>query len=118
MATIQCAITQPRKGAAKLLWETITTTNDVGSGEYLYRYVRNLTVQVLGTAGATLSLIMEGSNDGGTTWFALSDNQGNAIDFSAAGGAEIQERPQMIRPRISSGGDGSTDMDVYVYASS
>ena len=72
-------------------------------------------VQVKGTpSGATVTLL--GSNDEGATWFALKDAAtGTAISFTAAGGCQILEHSQMVKPSIA-GGDGSTALEVIVSA--
>lgn len=69
-------------------------------------------VQVIGTFGTGGSVSLEGSNDG-TTWKALTDPQGNATTFTAAGIEAITELTWKIRPRCTAG-DGTTDLDVWV----
>ena len=73
------------------------------------------TVQVIGTFGASASIAIEGSNDGGTTWFACHNIGNNVIALTAAGAALIVGNPKLLRPNLSSG-DGSTDVDVYIVA--
>jgi len=103
--------------ARNMLWEALTdTTSDVGNDVELPDHP-DMSVQVIGTFGVGGTVIMEGSNDGGTTYFALVDPQGNAISFTAAGGEQIAEAVKAIRPRVT-GGDVTTDLDVYLYARS
>lgn len=52
--------------------------------------------QVTGTFGAAVTI--EGSNDG-TTYFTLTDPQGNAISMTANGLEQIMEITRFIRPK-------------------
>lgn len=96
-------------GAILLTWEALGNADD-GAG-YALPFAADLTVQAIGTfGGATVTL--QGSNDG-TNWFALTKKGGtSAANFTAAGGASVNENPAFIRP-ASSGGTG-TDVDVTV----
>ena len=85
------------KGTLQTIW-TITGTND-GQPESPQQYYRR-SVQVTGTF-STGTVLIEGSDDGGTTWFTLSDYQGFALSFAAAGIKPVQEITQLIRPRAS-----------------
>jgi len=69
-------------------------------------------VQAVGTWGGA-TLVMQGSNDGGTTWANLQDAEGNAISFTANDFKQLLEVSGHIRPSIS-GGDGTTDIDVHL----
>lgn len=72
------------------------------------------TVQIQGTAGAGLSVTLQGSNDG-TNWVALTDPQGNAVTKTAVGALEVvAENPRYIRPNVTAG-DGTTDLTVTVF---
>ena len=115
MATIAGVQTGPtNEGLIEVLWEALTTTNRPGSGVLLGR-TPDKTVQVFGTFGASASIAIEGSNDGGTTWFACHDISNTAIALIAAGGALIVENPKLLRPNLTNG-DGSTDIDVFIVA--
>ena len=115
MATIDAVLTGPTNaGLIEVLWEALTTTNRPGSGVQMAQ-APDKTVQVLGTFGASASIAIEGSNDGGTTWFPCHDITNAVIALTAASGALIVENPKMIRPVLSNG-DGSTDVDVYIVA--
>ena len=115
MATIDAVQTGPtNEGLVEVLWETLTTTNRPGAG-VLMATTPDKTVQVTGTFGASASIAIEGSNDGGTTWFACHDITNTVIALTAAGAALIVENPKLLRPNLSSG-DGSTDIDVYIVA--
>jgi hypothetical protein len=97
------------KGAWKITWEGIGNA-DVGAAQGVSRlYTKS--VQVLGTFGGA-TVVLQGSNDGGTTWAGLTYDGTNAISFTAAGLKQVWEHVEMIRPS-SSGGTGS-DIDVIV----
>jgi hypothetical protein len=100
MATVVPAASSIAKGAYKTTWTALTGT-DTGQAEAAPQYPTK-TVQVFGTFGGGTVLI-EGSNDGGTTWVTLTDPQGNALSFTAAGAEKVQEITQLIRPRASVG---------------
>ena len=67
-----------------------------GNPEYSDR-----TVQATGNFGAGGSVALEGSNDGGTTWFPVTNPAGDPVVFTAAGGMAIIENTQMLRPRAT-----------------
>lgn len=70
-------------------------------------------VQVLGTFGAGGNLRVEGSNDGGTTYAALNDPQGNALDITLAKAEQVLDLTQNMRPRATAG-DGTTLLEVHI----
>lgn len=95
------------------LWEALTTTNTVG--DWLETAtLSDMTVQAVGSFTGTPTLTMQGSNDG-TTAVTLTDPAAAAVTFTAAGGAQILENYRYVRPSLS-GGDVSTDIDVYLCA--
>lgn len=98
------------------LWETLTTTN--GSGDALVNpNFKDVCVQVKGTFGASASIAIEGTNDTTSeTWAALADITGTAIALTAAGIVQLHDIPYKIRPTLSNG-DGSTDIDCTLVAS-
>jgi hypothetical protein len=70
---------------------------------------RNL--QVLGTAGAAFSLLVDGGRDG-TNYSTLNDATGTTIDFSGEGIKQVQEITPYTRPRVADGEVGVTDVNV------
>ena len=70
------------------------------------------TIQVNGTFGAGGTVVIEGSIDG-TNYVTLSDLQGTALSFTAAGLEGVTEAVTLIRPRVSAG-DGTTALNVYI----
>lgn len=96
----------------RVLWETLTTTNDNGAAISMASFA-DRSVQVLGTFGAGGTIVLEGSNDGGTTYVTLKDPLGNNLSFTAAGLKMVGDLAYHVRPRVTAG-DGTTDLDVYL----
>ena len=94
-------------------WEGFAASADVGTAVE-YENLSDRTVQIFGTFTGSLEMTIEGSLDGGTTWFSLTDPQGNAIVKTAAAGEAISEAVPLIRPRATAG-SGGADVDVYIY---
>lgn len=69
----------------------------------------SIRVQMLGTFGGTVTL--EGSFDGGTTYTALADINGNSIAKTAAAIETTNDVPRLIRV---TGGAGTTAVDVWI----
>jgi hypothetical protein len=117
MATITPTITYRPNGHANsvlVVWEGLATGDD-GAPVELPSWP-DKTVQVLGNFNAaSVTLTMQGSLDGGTTYFSLTDPQGNAIAKTAAAAEVISESPKTIRPLASGGAAG--DIDIYLLAS-
>lgn len=100
MATTQVAISTVGDGDGSLVKFTwpLTATDDgmpVGYAQWSDR-----SVQFTGTFGAG-TVLLEGSNDGGTTWATLLDSKGNAISITAAGLVQIGQLAELVRPRAS-----------------
>ena len=91
----------------------LLTADHTGSGASAVEYA-DRSVQVAGTFdGATV--IIEGSNDGGTTWAQLRDPAGTLISFTAAGLKSIMELTGQIRPRLSVVGTAA-DLEINLLA--
>jgi hypothetical protein len=71
-------------------------------------------VQVSGTFGAGGTVVVQGSNNG-TNYHTLTDPQGNALSFTAAGLEQITEVVKFIRPSVTAG-DGTTSLTVTIAA--
>lgn len=71
----------------------------------------SVAASVFGTGG---SVTMEGSNDG-VNFFALTDQQGNAITKTASALEVIEEVPRFFRPNCTAG-DGTTDITITLWA--
>jgi len=91
-------------------WTPLTSANATGDAvEMPGSHIRS--VQIDGTFDSA-TVVMQGSNDG-TTWFTLTDPQGNAISKTAGALEQIQELTRYIRPSMS-GGTGSQSISVRV----
>lgn len=112
MATRSGVTTTPHRGNRQVLWEGLLN-GDSGDAQQVGQ-MSDKSVQVVGTFGTGGSINIEGSNDG-TNWEILVDPQGNALTFTSAALEQILENPRYIRPNVTAG-DGTTDLDVYLYA--
>lgn len=97
--------------AAVFTW-TGLDSDDSGSPIECVDYT-DRTVAITGTFGSGGSVTLQGSNDG-TTWFALTDPQGNAITKTAAAMELVIEAPVYIRPLVTAG-DGTTSLTVKLF---
>lgn len=97
------------KGVHKNTWTGLTGT-DTGAAHSCPQ-LADKTVQISGTF-ATATVVIEGSNDGGSTWFTLTDPQGNNISKTAAAMETIAENPQMIRPKLTAGTTDAINVTV------
>jgi len=94
----------------RVTWTGLTTTNTDGAPIFAPDHTIK-DVQVFGTFGAGGSVRIQGSLDGETTWAALNDVQGNALNISAAAIEKIQETSASVRPLVTAG-DGTTSLTV------
>lgn len=72
------------------------------------------TVQVVGTFGAGGSVALEGSNDGGVNWFALSNASAQTIAITSPALQEVIEAVIWLRPHVTAG-DGTTSLTVTMF---
>jgi len=113
MAVINATRTQFGDNSVTVFtYETITTANTTGAPIQMAEYA-DRTIHVKGTFGAAATIVWEGSNDG-VTYVTLTDPQGNALSKTAEAIETVMEVTRFARPRLASGGDGSTDIDVIV----
>ena len=118
MATVNYTITKTSNPLVWIVsWEGLAgATADVGQAFDVSTVPgaggADRSVQFLGTFG-TSTLLIEGSNDGGTTWATLADPQGNALSKTAAGIEAVLEYTRAIRPSVAGGGSGS-GLKVYL----
>ena len=115
---VTATTTEQRKlgiwGDWKVTWTAITTTANTCIPYTSADKFSGATVQVLGTwGGATVTLW--GSNDGGTTWFALTSLQTSAaMSFTANGHGTVLSTPVQQIKWVLAGGDGTTSLSVIV----
>lgn len=104
MATLPAAVFEfNRSQVRRAVWTGLATGDD---GQPIdWSAYADRSVQVFGTfGGATVTL--QGSNDEGptpTNWNTLTDLQGNAIAFTAAGLEMISEGTLWVRPAVTAG---------------
>ena len=113
MATIAVAKTSGQDPDLVYLWEAIVQGSLDGAPIELPGYSER-SVQVTGNSSGPASLTMQGRNDG-TNWATLLDPFGAPVVFTAAGLKQIMELTKEVRP-LASAVDGSTDLDVTIYA--
>jgi hypothetical protein len=93
-----------------ITWTPITAANNVGNALEMPGS-SDRSVQLDGTWDSG-TVVLQGSNDG-TTWFTLTDPQGNAISKTSNALEAISELTRYIRPS-SSGGGGSHSVSCRV----
>ena len=64
------------------------------------------TIQFVADNAGSATAILEGSLDD-STFFTLTDGQGNAISFTGSGGEMVAENVLFVRPRLSTAGSGA-----------
>lgn len=89
-----------------LTWSGMAASGDVGDAQSFAAY-SDKTFIVTGTFTGTPTVAIEGSNDG-TNWVTLSNRQGTAMTFTAAGMNTSQDRPVYVRPRMTAGSGGAS----------
>ena len=82
-------------------WDNLANSGDLGDPQSFPAY-SDKTFIVTGTFAGSAVVAIEGSNDG-LNWVTLSNRQGSAMTFSAAGMNTSQDRPIYVRPRLTAG---------------
>lgn len=102
MATKTPVITQldPYDGSVMKFQWTLTGTDDGFPMPWAQWADRS--VQFAGTWGGG-TVVWQGSNDGGTTWFTLTDAQATAISMTADGMEQVVEITELARPKATVG---------------
>ncbi len=98
-------LTVPQSGASFLHTWTLLTADTTGD-PISFPGASDRTVQFVATTAGGATIILEGSMDD-TTYFTLTDGQGNAVSFTASGGEMIAENVLFYRPRLSVAGSGA-----------
>lgn len=104
MSAVTPTITRPvtfRTQVESCVWTPLTHANTTGVA-YRSPGLADRSVQVTGTFDSA-TVLLQGSNDGGTTWATLSDPLGNALSFTVAGFKQISELALDMRPSHSGG---------------
>lgn len=114
MSTVNPVVTLRGDHSVEFYYAAMGTTPDTGApiperwADYADR-----SVQVSGTFGVGGNLRVQGSNDGGSTYAALSDPQGNALNIAAAKIESITEATLLTQPKVTAG-DGTTNLNVTI----
>lgn len=106
------AASSGNKDAYIFQWPTVPN-GETGTPLPFTKYA-DRSVQVSGTFGAGGTVVVQGSNNG-TDYHTLTDPQGNALSFTAAGLEQITEVVKFIRPSVTAG-DGTTSLTVTIAA--
>lgn len=108
MATFAATQTTPTfdGSVVVLTWTGLATSGDVGDAQS-YANFADKTFIVAGTFTGAPTVAIEGSNDG-TNWVTLSNRQGTAMTFTAAGMNTSQDKPVYVRPRLTAGAGGAS----------
>lgn len=114
MAVRSAVMIDHMDGMRSAVWEGLLDDNSDSGSPVAMGNIDGLCVQVLGNFGTSGAVTMQGSNDGGTTWFSLIDTAGTAVVLdTSTRSATIASRPLLIRPLITAG-SGTVDLDVYL----
>lgn len=88
-------------------------SGDTSAGLWLPSGLTSLSVQAVGTFAGAISIAIEGSNDGGTTWKALDETRTpGAVAFTAADLVSLLELPEVVRANATAG-TGGADVDIH-----
>lgn len=110
MAVINYSLTPTQTSLATICRWPNLTTGDTGTPMPHSQYT-DKSVQVVGTFGGA-TVVIQGSNDDGVNWTTLTDPQGNALSFSAAGLEMVSEATGLIRPSVSGGAGVSVSIHM------
>lgn len=104
---------QDLQGDGSVILAQWTLTGTDSSAPFPFSSWADKSIQV-GTTGDTFNagtIIVEGSNDGGTSWYQLDNPQGTGLSFTSAGLKQILEITGLIRARASV---AVTSVNVYL----
>ena len=104
-------------GARVWLWEAVTDGDDSNISPVKIPYKDDLTIYAFGTFGAAASISLQGSPEiiDPPTLFANLTAANTTIALAAAGCALVDQNAIWYKP-VLTGGDVSTDIDVYIVA--
>lgn len=113
MAIIAPVITNPDPGGDCVLVTWTALANGDSGTPVSYPGFADVSFQVTGTFGIAGNLRIEGSNDS-ANYAALTDPQGNALDFIATKIEQVEEVVLRYRPRATAG-DGTTALTTTAF---
>ncbi len=114
MPNIEPTITHEQRGVITYTWAMADADTGiaVASG-----HLSDKDLQIIGTSWNNATLVVEGSNDGGTTYRTLKPvdtNDVTTLSWTIGNPSEtILSNPALIRPRTT-GGSGSADLTVSI----
>jgi hypothetical protein len=112
MATRQGSQVYREDGRVVYSWAgLLQSSSDVGSAAGIQGKAVEYVVSAVGTFGAAGSVALQGSNDGGATWFAMDDAGGTVIAMTTNKIWRISHMPLLVRPAVTAG-DGTTNLAV------
>ena len=109
MATIAAAVTRNDDATIKVLWETLTATDNVGSDYTCPAGYKLATVQIVGTFGGTVTVA---ASLDGTNFTTGEDIASTALSVTAAGLFNVHGYAKAWHPTA---GAGVSDVDVIAY---
>lgn len=118
MATILQRTTFPQHGTAQVTWSGLAAAGDVGAPETLGRYPQK-SVTVSGTFAGAASVTIQGQDDpalppAGWRTLLIETAAGDAAaTFTAAGGGQIVDQPQFIRPNLTAGAAATVNVVIF-----
>ena len=111
MSEITPTVTRIGRNAVRITYADMTVSDTgVPIGKNWNDYY-DRSVQVGGAFGSNGSITVEASNDGGSSYLAVTDGQGNAVTKTAAGYEQVVECAALMRPNVTIG-DANTAIDV------
>lgn len=112
MAVIPYVITaSPDVRSFVISWSAVTSADTFAAAPFPAHADRS--VQVTGTFSAA-TVVIQGSNDGGTTYATLNNPADAGLSFTSAGLEAILESTALIKPSASGGG-GPQSVNVYIH---
>lgn len=112
MATVKPTIQRVGDNAARITWVLTNADSDGAPVGNSFNDFFDRSVQVSGAFGGA-AVAIQGSNDGGSTWFAIDDPQGGDLAFWAAGGKAISEVPLLMRPLLTGGASSAVTVSLF-----
>ena len=92
-------------------WEAMVTDDTIVALQ-ISPLAAELSFHIFGTFANGTVVAIDGSNDDGTTFTALSDGSGTAVSKTAAAVVSVREQPLEVKPTVLSG--SSDDIDVWL----
>ncbi len=112
MTTVNPVLVDQEPGVwERYKWEAMVTDDTIVALQ-INPLAAELNFHIFGTFANGTVVAIDGSNDGGTTFTALSDGSGSAVSKTAAAIVSVREQPLEVKPTVLSG--SSDDIDVWL----